>query len=77
MAKVVVRNIESDVKPRLKLHATQHRWSMKQEVRWICAKWLQNRSNRASSSAREWQPGLPAQACRANRRRFKARPLSR
>ena len=35
MAQVVVRNIEDDVKARLKQRATQHGWSMEEEVRQI------------------------------------------
>lgn len=35
MAQVVVRNIEDDVKARLKQRATQHGWSMEEELRQI------------------------------------------
>ena len=35
MAQVVVRNIEDDVKARLKQRATRHGWSMEEEVRQI------------------------------------------
>ena len=35
MAQVVVRNIEDDVKARLKQRADQHGWSMEEEVRQI------------------------------------------
>ena len=38
MAQVVVRNIEDDVKARLKQRATQHGWSMEEEVRPILRK---------------------------------------
>lgn len=38
MAQVVVRNIEGDVKARLKLRAAQHGWSMEEEVRQILRK---------------------------------------
>lgn len=38
MAQVVVRNIEDDVKARLKQRATQHGWSMEEEVRHILRK---------------------------------------
>ena len=40
MAQVVVRNIEDDVKTRLKQRATQHGWSMEEEVRHILRKAL-------------------------------------
>ena len=35
MAQVIVRNIEDDVKAGLKARATQHGWSMEEEVRQI------------------------------------------
>ena len=35
MAQVVVRNIEDDVKARLKQRAIQHGWSMEEELRQI------------------------------------------
>ena len=35
MAQVVVRNIEDEVKARLKQRATEHGWSMEEEVRQI------------------------------------------
>jgi len=35
MAQVIVRNIEEDVKVGLKARATQHGWSMEEEVRQI------------------------------------------
>lgn len=35
MAQVIVRNIEDDVKAGLKLRASQHGWSMEEEVRQI------------------------------------------
>lgn len=35
MAQVVIRNIEDDVKARLKQRATQHGWSMEEELRQI------------------------------------------
>lgn len=35
MAQVVVRNIEEDVKTKLKQRAAQHGWSMEEEVRQI------------------------------------------
>lgn len=35
MAQVIVRNIEDDVKTRLKQRALQHGWSMEEEVRQI------------------------------------------
>ena len=38
MAQVVVRNIEDDVKARLKLLATRHGWSMEEEIRQILRK---------------------------------------
>ena len=38
MAQVVVRNLEGDVKARLKLRAAQHGWSMEEEVRQILRK---------------------------------------
>ncbi len=38
MAQVVVRNIEDDVKARLKRRAAQHGWSMEEEVRQILRK---------------------------------------
>ena len=38
MAQVVDRNIEDDVKARLKQRATQHGWSMEEEVRHILRK---------------------------------------
>ena len=38
MAQVVVRNIEEDVKARLKHRAAQHGWSMEEEVRQILRK---------------------------------------
>ena len=38
MAQVVVRNIEDDVKARLKQRATQHGWSMEEEIRHILRK---------------------------------------
>ena len=38
MAQVVVRNIEDDVKARLKQRAAQHGWSMEEEVRQILRK---------------------------------------
>ena len=38
MAQVVVRNIEDDVKTRLKQRATEHGWSMEEEVRQILRK---------------------------------------
>jgi plasmid stability protein len=38
MAQVVVRNIEDDVKARLKHRAAQHGWSMEEEVRQILRK---------------------------------------
>ena len=38
MAQVVVRNIDDDVKARLKQRATQHGWSMEEEVRQILRK---------------------------------------
>ncbi len=38
MAQVVVRNIDDDVKARLKHRAAQHGWSMEEEVRQILRK---------------------------------------
>jgi antitoxin FitA len=38
MAQVVVRNIDDDVKARLKQRAAQHGWSMEEEVRQILRK---------------------------------------
>ena len=38
MSKVVVSNTEDDVKARLKQRATQHGWSMEEEVRHILRK---------------------------------------
>ena len=38
MAQVVVRNIEDDMKARLKQRAAQHGWSMEEEVRQILRK---------------------------------------
>ena len=38
MAQVVVRNIEDDVKARLKQRAAQHGWSMEEEVHQILRK---------------------------------------
>lgn len=38
MAQIVVRNIEGDVKARLKLRAAQRGWSMEEEVRQILRK---------------------------------------
>lgn len=38
MAQIVIRNIEDDVKAKLKHRATQHRWSMQEEVRHILRK---------------------------------------
>ena len=38
MAQVVVRNIEDDVKARLKQRAAQYGWSMEEEVRQILRK---------------------------------------
>jgi antitoxin FitA len=35
MAQVIVRNIDDDVKARLKQRASQHGWSMEEEVRQI------------------------------------------
>lgn len=35
MAQVIVRNIENDVKDALKRRATQHGWSMEEEMRHI------------------------------------------
>ncbi len=35
MAQVIVRNIEDDVKAGLKARATQHGWSMEEEIRQI------------------------------------------
>ena len=35
MAQVIVRNIEDDVKAELKARATQHGWSMEEEIRQI------------------------------------------
>jgi antitoxin FitA len=35
MAQVVVRNIEDEIKARLKQRATEHGWSMEEEVRQI------------------------------------------
>jgi hypothetical protein len=35
MAQVIVRNIEDDVKAGLKTRATQHGWSMEEEIRQI------------------------------------------
>lgn len=35
MAQVIVRNLEDDVKAALKKRASQHGWSMEEEVRYI------------------------------------------
>ncbi len=48
MAQVIVRNIEDDVKAGLKLRASQHGWSMEEEVRQILRRAVSEKSEARS-----------------------------